>query len=407
MFFRLRALYHDIRHIMNLNSLPPPSPMSPTMAATFFPITDENRHQPLKLSAALSHIPFAVYTSLVLQAQMVASGDACENLRITQVQYFQRDVAPLHEYIVYSFEDTRKSGVTNYMLVERWGTDFQPPDKTKEKITLHTIEAPADGTSIAEPITTSPTNEGRTPLMAVAARHSMEASKKRTTSVADDRIIISLRRDPLHINKIEPGTSTLLATITAPEQSQISVAHVLSLASFVSKHSPNYDLLESNCYYYGRAIFDVTRTIMGCEESDVVTAPSFRFMRSDALQWQLTHKVKGLMAEKAKRVFSAEGVRQRFEAAFSEFVENVRQQQEVNNRPLVEQTLARRHAEAALATSEAALATSEAALATSEAALETSEAARELAEGEVARLKKLLAQVEAPAATSQRSSSCI
>ncbi|KAK6995592.1 hypothetical protein R3P38DRAFT_3075880 [Favolaschia claudopus] len=393
MFFRLRALYHDIRHIMNLNSLPPPSPMSPTMAATFFPITDENRHQSLKLSAALSHIPFAVYTSLVLQAQMVASGDACENLRITQVQYFQRDVAPLHEYIVYSFEDTRKSGSDG-------GTDFQPPDKTKEKITLHTIEAPADGTSIAEPITTSPTNEGRTPLMAVAARHSMEASKKRTTSVADDRIIISLRRDPLHINKIEPGTSTLLATITAPEQSQISVAHVLSLASFVSKHSPNYDLLESNCYYYGRAIFDVTRTIMGCEESDVVTAPSFRFMRSDALQWQLTHKVKGLMAEKAKRVFSAEGVKQRFEAAFSEFVENVRQQQEVNNRPLVEQTLARRHAEAALTSSEAALATSE-------AALETSEAARELAEGEVARLKKLLAQVEAPAATSQRSSSCI
>jgi hypothetical protein len=95
-----------------------------------------------------------------------------------------------------------------------------------------------------------------------SARQSLELSGKRTTSIADDRVVISCRRIHYDIEKIEPGKRTLLATMTPPSDSTISVAEILALASFISKHSPFYDLLESSCFYYGRAIFDVTRTLM-------------------------------------------------------------------------------------------------------------------------------------------------
>ncbi|KAJ6618423.1 hypothetical protein B0H10DRAFT_2029785 [Mycena sp. CBHHK59/15] len=73
--------------------------------------------------------------------------------------------------------------------------------------------------------------------------------------------------------------------MTPPPDSTISVAEILALASFISKHSPVYDLLESSCFYYGRAIFDVTRTLMHCTGADIVTTDDFSFMKSDALQW--------------------------------------------------------------------------------------------------------------------------
>ncbi|KAJ6449831.1 hypothetical protein C8R47DRAFT_336914 [Mycena vitilis] len=147
MFHTLRGIYHDIRYMINLAPLPPPSTMSPVMSSTFFPITDGNRHQPLSVSAALGAFPFRVHTSAILQEMMIASGDSCENLRITKVEYFQRDVAPLHEYLVFSFADCDTRGVASFMILERWGTDFQPPDKTKSKVTEHPITLDATGIS--------------------------------------------------------------------------------------------------------------------------------------------------------------------------------------------------------------------------------------------------------------------
>ncbi|KAJ7877249.1 hypothetical protein B0H14DRAFT_3436198 [Mycena olivaceomarginata] len=49
-----------------------------------------------------------------------------------------------------------------------------------------------------------------------SARQSLELSGKRTTSIADDRVVISCRRIHYDIEKIEPGKRTLLATMTPP-----------------------------------------------------------------------------------------------------------------------------------------------------------------------------------------------
>ncbi|KAJ6609668.1 hypothetical protein B0H10DRAFT_2193742 [Mycena sp. CBHHK59/15] len=134
--------------------------------------------------------------------------------------------------------------------------------------------------------------------------------------------------------------------MTPPPDSTISVAEILVLASFISKHSPVYDLLESSCFYYGRAIFDVTRTLMHCTGADIVTTDDFSFMKSDALQWHAhvirclladkgpAYMVKGLMADKVKTEFGADAIIEKYEAAFAEFEESVRAQKERNQRPL-------------------------------------------------------------------------
>jgi hypothetical protein len=177
-----------------------------------------------------------------------------------------------------------------------------------------------------------------------SARQSLELSGKRTTSIPDDRVIISCRRIHEDIEKIESGKRTLLATMTPPPDSTISVAEILALASFISKHSPVYDLLESSCFYYGRAIFDVTRTLMHCTDADIVTTDDFSFMKFDALQWHahviwclLTDKgpaymVESLMADKVKTEFGADAIIKKYEAAFAEFEESVRAQKEVYGR---------------------------------------------------------------------------
>ncbi|KAJ7759730.1 hypothetical protein DFH07DRAFT_1060150 [Mycena maculata] len=341
MLSRLFSFYHDIRHVMRMDSLPAPSTLAPGIAPVFFPITDENRNDRMSLEATFSAIPFTVHTSLALQRQMIGNGDSCSNLRITKVEYFQRDVAPLHEFISFSYEDVSTPGVSNFMVIERWGTDFQPPDNTKEKVERHTLTL---DNGIPEPTTTF--SEQALFVSKASARQPLELSGKRTTSIADDRVIISWRRIHHDIEKIEPGKRTLLATMTPPPDSTISVAEILALASFISKHSPVYDLLESCCFYYGRAIFDVTRTLMHCTGADIVTTDDFSFMKSDALQWHAhvlrclsadkgpVYMVKSLMADKVKTEFGADAIIEKYKAAFAEFEESVRAQKERNERPL-------------------------------------------------------------------------
>ncbi|KAJ7870571.1 hypothetical protein B0H14DRAFT_3573738 [Mycena olivaceomarginata] len=87
-----------------------------------------------------------------------------------------------------------------------------------------------------------------------SARQSLELSGKRTTSIADDRVVISCRRIHYDIEKIEPG-----------------------------KRTPFYDLLESSCFYYGRAIFDVTRTLMHY----VINSPRRRIVPGRHQIWDL------------------------------------------------------------------------------------------------------------------------
>jgi hypothetical protein len=129
---------------MHIDSLPAPSTLAPGIAPVFFPITNENRNDRMSVETALSAIPFTVHTSVALQRQMIGNGDSCSNLRITKVEYFQRDVAPLHEFLCFSYEDVATPGVSNFMVIERWGTDFQPPDNSKEKVEQHTLTLSSD-----------------------------------------------------------------------------------------------------------------------------------------------------------------------------------------------------------------------------------------------------------------------
>ncbi|KAJ6517980.1 hypothetical protein C8R47DRAFT_1312532 [Mycena vitilis] len=367
--------------------------MSPVMSSTFFPITDGNRHQPLSVSAALGAFPFRVHTSAILQEMMIASGDSCENLRITKVEYFQRDVAPLHEYLVFSFADCDTRGVASFMILERWGTDFQPPDKTKSKATEHPITL--DATGISESTTTKTLSDHSRNIAVGSARLSMELSGTRIQSAANDRVLIAVRRDPFDVSKAEPGTSTCLATIVAPHTSTVSVAQIMSLASFVSQHSPVYDLLESNCFYYGRAIFDVTRRIMHCNSDDIATAPDFVFMKADALQCQPAQTIKTLMANKVRAEFRAAGVKERYEKGFSEFLGFVQAQKERNDHPLMEARA--ETSEARNRMEEAEAETSKARNRMEEAEAEASKARNRMEEAEAEAIKARNRQEEAEA----------
>lgn len=162
-----------------------------------------------------------------------------------------------------------------------------------------------------------------------SSRQSLETSGQRTRSLADDRIVISLCRNSAHIDKAEPGASTMLARIKPPTTSTVSVAQILTLASLVSQHRPDYDLMESNCFYYGRAIFDVTRDLMDCKDHDVETSQNFRFMKFNALQWGPAHIVKGHMADKVAVEFKPEKIKELYETALAAFLKSVEERKAV------------------------------------------------------------------------------
>ncbi|KAJ6630083.1 hypothetical protein B0H10DRAFT_1984909 [Mycena sp. CBHHK59/15] len=136
---QLRSLYLDLLTLTNLISLPAPSTID---------------------------CPFSVYASRDIQ-----------DLGL-------RNAAPLHEYLVVSYKDTTASGVENYMLLERWGSDFTPSNnKTKPKELVPAID-----------------------LVLFSVEKYLETSD-RLQSVANDRILISYRRMPADITHIERGQS--------------------------------------------------------------------------------------------------------------------------------------------------------------------------------------------------------
>ncbi|KAJ7907253.1 hypothetical protein B0H13DRAFT_2332536 [Mycena leptocephala] len=236
---------------MRIDSLPAPSTMAPGIAPVFFPITNENRNDRMSVEAALSAIPFTAHTSVALQQQMIGNGDSCSNLRIAKIEYFQRNVAPLHEFLCFSYEDVATPGVSNFMAIERWGTDFQPPDNSKEKVEQHTLTLSSDN---AVPESTTTFSEQALFVSKASARQSLELSGKRTTSIADDRVVISCRRIHHDIEKIEPGKRTLLATMTPPPDTTISVAEILAPAIWQNSPLSHRDFSHDICFKSARAV---------------------------------------------------------------------------------------------------------------------------------------------------------
>lgn len=92
-------------------------------------------------------MPFVVHTSSTIIQDMIDCGDACAAVRITKVQHYQREVAPLHEFIIVWYHVVNKPEVANYLVIERWGSDVQPPNPTKEKVDKLDIDTgdPAPG----------------------------------------------------------------------------------------------------------------------------------------------------------------------------------------------------------------------------------------------------------------------
>ncbi|KAJ7821124.1 hypothetical protein B0H14DRAFT_2599481 [Mycena olivaceomarginata] len=317
-FRPFQSFYHRIRTTMSLDPLPAPPVVNAAMRK-LFPVSDDNRER--QKARMLSRMPFVVHTSSTIIQDMIDCGDACAAVRITKVQHYQREVAPLHEFIIVWYHVVNKPEVANYLVIERWGSDVQPPNPTKEKVdkldiytgdpapsslgsgqmqgpvTATTASSMNNSTSSAQtqapiaattpsatdyPASSSTTYEGvpfSEQLRHTAKgslRHSLELSGKLTTSVASDRIVVSCRRNDIDLEKMEPGDRTLLATL------------ILCIASFVSQHSAIYDLFDKSCFYYSRAIFDITRCLMKCEGTQIKVAQGFDFFKLDALKWGAT-----------------------------------------------------------------------------------------------------------------------
>jgi hypothetical protein len=116
---------------MSLDPLPAPPVVNAAMRK-LFPVSDDNRER--EKARMLSRMPFVVHTSSTIIQDMIDCGDACAAVRITKVQHYQREVAPLHEFIIVWYHVVNKPEVANYLVIERWGSDVQPPNPTKEKV---------------------------------------------------------------------------------------------------------------------------------------------------------------------------------------------------------------------------------------------------------------------------------
>ncbi|KAJ7355803.1 hypothetical protein DFH08DRAFT_853618 [Mycena albidolilacea] len=314
---------------MSQDSLPAPPSLNPA-SRKLFPVTDDNRHR--EQAALSSNAPFSVQSSRAILQDMIDAGDSCDNTQIIRIQHFQREVAPLHEFLVIDYEVKTDGGprVANYLVIERWGSDILPEDPSKKKVDILEFE-----TDLAAQCGTA----------RATIQLSLELSGKLTTSLASDRILVSYRRTDIDIDKMEPGKRTLIATLTPLPENAISVARLLCVASFVSNHSPVYDLFDKSCFYYSRAIFNIARALMKCDnEKALFVTQGFEFFRIDALRWTAT-LFKGEMAKQVELDFGPAAVLEKCDTAWEEFSASVTKQNQTLRQPLENAEQGRREAE--------------------------------------------------------------
>ncbi|KAF9059678.1 hypothetical protein BDP27DRAFT_1340896 [Rhodocollybia butyracea] len=236
-----------------------------------------------------SPLPFSVRDSRDVKHDLLTRGDPCDHLLVTQVRYYQRVIAPLHEFMVVEFKDIRRTDaeVKSYVLLERWGSDFRPPNKSLKKIERHELDAnqirSTDGLNGSASHSRSSSSTSLT-----ASLHSSSNS----SSVANDRFIIFLRRKMADVDKLEPSGYTLLATLTRPSSSSFNMAKLADI--------PIYNTLDSQCFYFGRVIWEVMRMEMGVPSDEAVAPNDPGDMKVDPLHWA-SHYVKGKMADKVKK----------------------------------------------------------------------------------------------------------
>ncbi|KAF9061977.1 hypothetical protein BDP27DRAFT_1337241 [Rhodocollybia butyracea] len=324
----LRFLYLRVLTVMDLDYLPTPT-KSPC-SFIFFPVTDENRHEQKALLASRS--PFKIRDSRDVQESLVELGDPCDHLVITQVRYFQRDVAPLHEFMVVDFKDILRTdaNVNNYILLERWGSNFRAPDHALEKVQEHEL-ADADETDLIGPASLA---QSSSCISLNISSHSSHSS-----SVANDRFIVSFRRKLADVDILEPSGYTRLATLTPPSSSSFTMAKLAVLTACVTEDMPIYNTLGSQCFYFGRVIWEVMRMEMGTPLDAIIVAPGdLGGMKIDPLHWG-SHYVKSKMADKVNSVKNRHGataMKAKFEDAWILFDKKVRERVVALQKPILE-----------------------------------------------------------------------
>ncbi|KAF9063722.1 hypothetical protein BDP27DRAFT_1334763 [Rhodocollybia butyracea] len=313
----LRFLYLRVLTLMNMDYLP--TPTESPCSSLFFPATEENREA--QRTRLASPLPFSVRDSRDVKHDLLTRGDPCDHLLVTQVRYYQRVIAPLHEFMVVEFKDIRRTDaeVKSYVLLERWGSDFRPPNKSLKKIERHELDAnqirSTDGLNGSASHSRSSSSTSLT-----ASLHSSSNS----SSVANDRFIIFLRRKMADVDKLEPSGYTLLATLTRPSSSSFNMAKLAVLTTCVTEDIPIYNTLDSQCFYFGRVIWEVMRMEMGVPSDEAVAPNDPGDMKVDPLHWA-SHYVKGKMADKVKSSHGAPAIRAKFNDAWLLFDKEVRE----------------------------------------------------------------------------------
>ncbi|KAF9061778.1 hypothetical protein BDP27DRAFT_1428630 [Rhodocollybia butyracea] len=329
---RLRFLYLRVLTVMNLDYLPTPT-KSPC-SFIFFPVTEENRREQKAQLASMSL--FKIRDSRDVQESLLELGDPCDHLLITQVQYFQRDTAPLHEFMVVDFKDilrTDAGNVNNYILLERWGSNFRAPNRALKKVEKHEL-AEADETDSAVSLIGPASLAQSSSLVSL----SISSHSSRSSSVANDRFIVSFRRKLADVDISEPSGYARLATLTPPSSSSFTMAKSAVLTACVTEDMPIYNTLESQCFYFGRVIWEVMRMEMGTPLDAIVAPGDIGGTKIDPLHWG-SHFVKSKMADKVNSVKSRHGataMKAKFDDAWLLFDKKVRKRVVALQKPILE-----------------------------------------------------------------------
>ncbi|KAJ6485759.1 hypothetical protein C8R45DRAFT_281447 [Mycena sanguinolenta] len=301
-----------------------------------------------------------------------------------------RAAGPLHEFLVVSYQVVTKPGVANYLIIERWGSDQRPEDPAQDKVDNLDIDTNVDlegcDIEIQPNIPVIPLKSASSAVPEISRAAGRKSSKlgKPLDWIGNDRIAVSCRRSHFDIEKVENGKRTLLATLVPRPEHAISVAQMLCVAFFVSNHSPNYDSFDQSCYYFSRAVFNLSRSLMKCQTTDI--------------KWGTT-LFKGAMAEGVKADFSPAALLDNCVKSWMKFEEEVSNSEQMIKRPLQEEIRKRECAERRLqeikeANSDWQEAVEEANSRRDEAQRRLEEAERRLEEAE-ARLKEVEARFEA------------
>jgi hypothetical protein len=129
----------------------------------------------------------------------------------------------------------------------------------------------------------------------------------------------------------EPWGYTLLAILKPPSSSSFTMAKLAVLAACVTADMPIYTTLGSQCFYFGRVIFDVMRMEMGVPLQDTIVPDDPGFMKLDPLNWA-SQFVKGKMADKVKSSHGAPAMKAKFDVDWVLFNKRVRERAEVSFR---------------------------------------------------------------------------